>query len=95
MILDRSALLFSVLRSLVSTIVVRKSSKEASHTSIWGWVNLTATRCKAAENRSSASKPYEREIEGGGRRTPTCDRERPAPGGIRLSGFAFGVAFSA
>src|SRR5215213_4118242 len=24
-----------------------KSSKEASHTSIWRWVNLTATRCQA------------------------------------------------
>ena len=35
MTLDRSTLLFGMLRSLVSTIFVRGPSKEASHTPIW------------------------------------------------------------
>ena len=36
MILARSTLLSGMLRSLVSTSFVRGTSKEASHTPIWG-----------------------------------------------------------
>jgi hypothetical protein len=50
-----------VLCSLVSTIFVGGTSKEASHTPIWEWVNLTATRCKLFNADAAAIAPlYER-----------------------------------
>ncbi len=62
---------------------------------VLGAANVVSLHQNQRKTSFRGANPMEGEIEGGGRRKRACDPERRTLGGTRLSGFAFGVAFSA